>query len=137
MMSAMHWPDPASDASAAPGRGGLEVRAMRKSFGAALALKDMSVRLRAGSVHSLLGENGAGKSTLMKILAGVLQPSPGQMLIDGQGVRLRGAGGGGAGGGGGGGGGGAAGWFRCFWGEGGGGENLGLCGQPVCQSPAG
>ncbi|MCW5259581.1 sugar ABC transporter ATP-binding protein [Verminephrobacter eiseniae] len=92
MMSAMHWPDPASDASAAPGRVVLEVRAITKSFGAALALKDMSLRLRAGSVHSLLGENGAGKSTLMKILAGVLQPSRGQMLIDGQEVRLSGPG---------------------------------------------
>src|SRR6218665_3085469 len=92
MMSAMHWRDPASDASAAPGRVVLEVRAITKSFGAALALKDMSLRLRAGSVHSLLGENGAGKSTLMKILAGVLQPSRGQMLIDGQDVRLSGPG---------------------------------------------
>ncbi|MCW5257845.1 sugar ABC transporter ATP-binding protein [Verminephrobacter aporrectodeae subsp. tuberculatae] len=75
---------------AAPGRVVLEVRAMAKSFGAVEALKDISLTLRAGSVHTLLGENGAGKSTLMKILAGVHQPSRGQMFLDGQELRLAG-----------------------------------------------
>lgn len=70
----------------------LEVRSIAKSFGPVEALKDVSLSLRAGAVHTLLGENGAGKSTLMKILAGVYQPSRGQILIDGEEVRLSGPG---------------------------------------------
>src|SRR5580765_4586500 len=73
-----------------PGAVVLEVRSIAKSFGPVAALKDVSLSLRAGAVHTLLGENGAGKSTLMKILAGVHQPSAGSILIDGQPVRFEG-----------------------------------------------
>src|SRR5258708_39848907 len=59
-----------------------------KSFGAVQALKSVSFRLRAGTVHTLLGENGAGKSTLLKILAGVHRPDGGQLLIEGAGTEL-------------------------------------------------
>ena len=62
----------------------LEVKGMAKSFGAVAALKEVSLSLRAGRVHTLLGENGAGKSTLMKILAGVYQPTAGKILLNGQ-----------------------------------------------------
>ncbi|MEH6246612.1 ATP-binding cassette domain-containing protein, partial [Salmonella enterica subsp. enterica serovar Mbandaka] len=48
-----------------------------KSFGPVAALKRMSLIVRRGRVHTLLGENGAGKSTLMKILAGVFKPTAG------------------------------------------------------------
>lgn len=56
---------------------------MDKSFGPVEALKDVSLAVRAGRVHTLLGENGAGKSTLMKILAGVHAPTRGQIFLDG------------------------------------------------------
>lgn len=66
----------------------LEARALAKSFGAVQALKGVSFRLRAGTVHTLLGENGAGKSTLLKILAGVHRPDGGQLLGAGAQARL-------------------------------------------------
>src|SRR5690349_21319759 len=53
-------------------------------FGAAQALDDVSLTLRAGEVHALLGENGAGKSTLIKIMTGVYQPDRGEILLAGQ-----------------------------------------------------
>ena len=49
----------------------LEMIDVSKSFPGVQALKNVSFRLRPGSVHALMGENGAGKSTLMKIVAGV------------------------------------------------------------------
>ena len=61
----------------------LETRSVDKSFGPVEALKEVSLTVRAGRVHTLLGENGAGKSTLMKILAGVYAPTRGRILLDG------------------------------------------------------
>ena len=57
---------------------------MRKSFGAVRALKGVSLEVRAGEVHALLGENGAGKSTLMAVAAGSLQPDEGAVEIGGE-----------------------------------------------------
>jgi rhamnose transport system ATP-binding protein len=54
-----------------------------KRFGATQALDDVSIDLRPGEVHALVGENGAGKSTLVKILAGVYQPDSGVLRLDG------------------------------------------------------
>ncbi len=62
----------------------LEARAVTKSFGAAMALRGVSLVIAAGEVHGLMGENGAGKSTLIKILTGFHQPSGGELLLDGQ-----------------------------------------------------
>ena len=54
-----------------------------KAYGETVALSDVSLDLRAGEVHALLGENGAGKTTLMKILYGLSQPDSGQIEADG------------------------------------------------------
>jgi ribose transport system ATP-binding protein len=66
----------------------LELRSIAKSFGPVEAIKDVSLKLRRGRVHTLLGENGAGKSTLMKILAGVYEPTRGELLLRGQPIRF-------------------------------------------------
>ncbi|MGH9839746.1 MAG: sugar ABC transporter ATP-binding protein [Blastocatellia bacterium] len=57
---------------------------IHKSFPGVRALKGVSLEVRAGEVHALVGENGAGKSTLMNILAGVHQPDSGNISFDGQ-----------------------------------------------------
>lgn len=62
----------------------LELDNVSKFFGTVIALKDVTVRLRRGEVHCLLGDNGAGKSTLIKILAGVHPPSLGTYRVDGE-----------------------------------------------------
>ena len=59
----------------------LDLRGVGKSFGATRALDDVSVEVRSGSVHALVGENGAGKSTLGKIVAGVLAPDQGELVL--------------------------------------------------------
>lgn len=66
----------------------LEARGISKRFGGVQALSDVSVHLYPSEVLAVVGENGAGKSTLMKILAGVLSPDAGQILLDGSPVRL-------------------------------------------------
>jgi rhamnose transport system ATP-binding protein len=59
-----------------------------KSFGGTVALRHVSLELRAGEVLALLGENGAGKSTCVKLLTGVYQPDHGQIILDGQPIHL-------------------------------------------------
>src|SRR6478752_6343199 len=66
----------------------LEMRAISKRFGATQALSGVSLQLRRGEVHALLGENGAGKSTLIKIMTGVQSPDSGEIFLDGQPIRL-------------------------------------------------
>ena len=61
-----------------------ELDNMSKSFSGVPALTDVSLDIRAGEVHALLGENGAGKSTLMNIATGSLQPTQGQIRFDGE-----------------------------------------------------
>ncbi|WP_027794955.1 sugar ABC transporter ATP-binding protein [Paraburkholderia acidipaludis] len=61
----------------------LETRGVSKTFGVVRALRDVSLTLRAGEVHGLVGENGAGKSTLIKILTGFYQPDAGGLTLDG------------------------------------------------------
>ncbi|MCB5204283.1 sugar ABC transporter ATP-binding protein [Neorhizobium sp. T786] len=68
----------------------LEARDLSKSFGPVEVLRDVSLSVRPGEVHAIIGENGAGKSTLMKILAGNHQATRGEILIDGQPVHFAG-----------------------------------------------
>ena len=68
----------------------LEVRGICKRFPGVIALDNVSLSIGRGEVVSLCGENGAGKSTLMKILGGVYQPDGGEIIIDGQAVKISG-----------------------------------------------
>ncbi len=61
----------------------LEARAVSKSFGSVEVLSNVSIALRPGEVHAVIGENGAGKSTLMRLLAGHLSPTRGTVALDG------------------------------------------------------
>ena len=61
----------------------LRLTGIRKSFGATLALRGVSLEVAPGEVHALVGENGAGKSTLMNILSGALPADEGAMDLDG------------------------------------------------------
>ena len=67
----------------------LELTGVVKRFGAFVALNDVSLRLRRGTVHALLGENGAGKTTLMRIAFGMLPPDGGSITVRGQPLRAR------------------------------------------------
>ena len=62
----------------------LEMKGISKSFPGVKALKNVSLQLKAGEVHALLGENGAGKSTLIKVLGGIYHAEEGEIYIDGQ-----------------------------------------------------
>jgi ribose transport system ATP-binding protein len=66
----------------------LEIRHVSKHFGAVRALEDVGFTLERGEIHALCGENGAGKSTLMNIIAGVLRPDEGEILLDGRPVGM-------------------------------------------------
>ncbi|AUX32385.1 MULTISPECIES: ABC transporter ATP-binding protein [Sorangium] len=66
----------------------IEIERVAKRFGPVRANDDVSLTIRAGAVHGLLGENGAGKSTLLRILGGLLRPDAGRLLFDGRPVAL-------------------------------------------------
>jgi ribose transport system ATP-binding protein len=66
----------------------LETRNVSKRFGAVYALQDVSMNIRAGEFHALVGENGAGKSTLIKILSGIYPADRGAVLWRGKPVAI-------------------------------------------------
>ena len=66
----------------------VELRGITKRFPGVVANDNISLIIRRGEIHTLLGENGAGKSTLLNILSGMIQPDEGWILIYGQVVRL-------------------------------------------------
>jgi simple sugar transport system ATP-binding protein len=67
----------------------IETRRLSKYFGSVIAIKDISMLVRPGTVTCLLGDNGAGKSTLIKTLSGVYEPSEGEYLCDGRAIHLK------------------------------------------------
>lgn len=77
---------PATFSAAEPMRRGpaLQTFGMTKTFGSFTALDDVSIDVKAGSFHALLGENGAGKSTLVKCIMGFYNATCGSVLLDGK-----------------------------------------------------
>ena len=66
----------------------LETHGMTKTFGPLVALDDVSISVKAGSFHALLGENGAGKSTLVKCIMGFYRADKGRVLLNGADVSV-------------------------------------------------
>ncbi|GLX69444.1 sugar ABC transporter ATP-binding protein [Paenibacillus glycanilyticus] len=62
----------------------LEMNNITKTFPGVKALDNVTLKVRPGTVHALMGENGAGKSTLMKCLFGIYHPDAGEVFLDGQ-----------------------------------------------------
>src|SRR3979490_3080358 len=68
----------------------LEIRGMNKSFGPVHVLHDVDFVVRPGEVTALVGDNGAGKSTMVKCIAGIYGIDPGEVLFNGEPVRIHG-----------------------------------------------
>lgn len=68
----------------------IELRDVAKAFGPVRVIDGVTLTVRPGEVHALLGENGAGKSTLIKMMSGIIQPDRGRILIDEEERRLSG-----------------------------------------------
>lgn len=66
----------------------IEMRQITKKFGEFTANDNINLTVKRGEIHALLGENGAGKSTLMNMLAGLLEPTSGEIFINGEGVSI-------------------------------------------------
>lgn len=67
----------------------LQMRNISKAFPGVQALKDVSISVRAGTVHALMGENGAGKSTLMKCLFGIYNKDSGTVTLEGKEINFK------------------------------------------------
>lgn len=66
----------------------LQIKDLSKTFPGVKALDSVSINIRPGAVHALMGENGAGKSTLMKCLFGIYQPDGGEVVLNGKPARF-------------------------------------------------
>jgi len=67
----------------------LEVAGIEKKYPGVVANRDVSLNVKAGSIHAIIGENGAGKSTLMKVLYGLIRPDAGHIKAFGKDVELK------------------------------------------------
>ena len=67
----------------------IEMLGITKEFPGVIANDNVTLRLRKGEIHAILGENGAGKSTLMSILFGIYEPDKGEIRINGKKVAIR------------------------------------------------
>ena len=79
-----------ADPSETPGEAplALELRGISKAFGPVQANKDISIQVRRGTIHGIIGENGAGKSTLMSILYGFYKADAGEIVVGGRPVEI-------------------------------------------------
>ncbi|HZG70639.1 MAG TPA: ATP-binding cassette domain-containing protein, partial [Chondromyces sp.] len=66
----------------------IEMLGIRKEFNGFVANDDITLQLKKGEIHALLGENGAGKSTLMNVLFGLYQPEKGEIRVKGKPVKI-------------------------------------------------
>lgn len=66
----------------------IEMRNITKEFGAFKANDAVNLQVKKGEIHALLGENGAGKSTLMNMLSGILEPTSGEIYLNGKEVKI-------------------------------------------------
>lgn len=66
----------------------LEMKNITKRFPGVLALDNVSLDVKKGEVHALLGENGAGKTTLMNVLYGLYQANQGEIFLDGKKIQI-------------------------------------------------
>lgn len=66
----------------------IEMLGIRKEFGSFVANDNITLQLKKGEIHALLGENGAGKSTLMNVLFGLYQPEAGEIKVNGKSVKI-------------------------------------------------
>jgi ribose transport system ATP-binding protein len=62
----------------------MELRGISKNYSGVAALTDVTLQIKSGEVHALLGENGAGKSTLMNVASGTVAPSSGDLMVHGE-----------------------------------------------------
>ena len=62
----------------------LSLKNITKLYAGTVALRDVSLTVRKGEVHGLIGKNGAGKSTLVGVISGLVPPSSGEILLDGE-----------------------------------------------------
>jgi simple sugar transport system ATP-binding protein len=67
----------------------IALRNVTKRYGAVAAIDGVSIEIRRGEIHAILGENGAGKTTLMRVLCGLARPDAGEILVDGAPAHLR------------------------------------------------
>lgn len=82
----LHMSSPHSQPDRLPYR--LQLSGITKAYPGVVANNAISLAVRPGEIHAVLGENGAGKSTLMKVIYGAVQPDSGSISIDGQSVRI-------------------------------------------------
>ena len=83
----MNPPPTQSPSANAPAR--LQLEGITKRYPAVVANSKVSLKVKPGEIHAILGENGAGKSTLMKIIYGAVKPDEGTILVDGKPVQIR------------------------------------------------
>ena len=67
----------------------LELRGLTKHYGSVRALEEFSHRFAAGQVHALIGKNGSGKSTFVKMMSGAVEPTSGEIAVNGAALRFR------------------------------------------------